>query len=154
MSDFLSLLPNDSKVVVTITSEQPKAVARVEQDCLTPQRRPAVPVAPAAVVDPSFTQERSANAAVTPAGVYDVVLEAALRAGRFGKRRLPLAPQWAWLLGKVAKCHGVAEPYCLLRYLQHVMARARRASPRCCGDAAVLTILNLAVHATAYYNCA
>lgn len=60
----------------------------------------------------------------TPAAVYDVALEAALRASRFGRRRLPLSPEWAWLLGKLAKTHGVAETYCLLRYLQHVMSAA------------------------------
>lgn len=63
-------------------------------------------------------------AQLTPAAVYDTALEAALRSSRFAPRRLPLPPHWAWLLGKLAKTHGVAEPYCLLRYLQHVMSAA------------------------------
>lgn len=62
--------------------------------------------------------------AVNATAAYDTTLEAALRASRFGRRRLPLATQWAWLLNRLALTHALSEPYCAMRYMQHVMSAA------------------------------
>ena len=56
--------------------------------------------------------------------VYDAALEAALLSLRFGRRRLQLRGDWAWLLGRLGAAHGVSETYAALRYLLHVLGAA------------------------------
>ena len=50
--------------------------------------------------------------------VYDLVLEAAMRAQHFHPKNLHMNGIWKWLLNEFANYYGVSEAYTKLRYSQ------------------------------------
>ncbi|XP_020266382.1 uncharacterized protein LOC109841860 [Asparagus officinalis] len=53
--------------------------------------------------------------------IYDMVLEAAMRAQHFHPKNLHTNGVWKWLLNEFADYYGVSEAYTKLRYLSNVM---------------------------------
>ncbi|XP_072963151.1 uncharacterized protein [Typha angustifolia] len=53
--------------------------------------------------------------------VYDLVLEAAMRAQDFHPKKLHIAGSWMWLLNEFADYYGVSDSYRKLRYLSCIM---------------------------------
>ncbi|KAM0932314.1 hypothetical protein DsansV1_C46g0241491 [Dioscorea sansibarensis] len=51
--------------------------------------------------------------------IYDLVLEAALRALHFNTKNLHICGIWEWLLHEFADYYGVSDAYTKLRYLKH-----------------------------------
>ncbi|KAJ0988181.1 hypothetical protein J5N97_006537 [Dioscorea zingiberensis] len=56
--------------------------------------------------------------------IYDLVLEAALRALHFNTKNLHVCGIWEWLLHEFADYYGVSDAYTKLRYLSCIMAIA------------------------------
>jgi hypothetical protein len=75
------------------------------------------------------SEEWRAAAAECP--VYDSALEAGLRAMGFGKRRLAIRPDWAWLLGRLAGTHRISDAYVSLRHLLHIFGGAATPTADC-----------------------
>ena len=71
------------------------------------------------------------RAAVQENAVYDAALEAALRATGFGKRRLGIRADWAWLLARLCAQHCVSDSYAALRHLLHVFAGSATPTADC-----------------------
>ena len=55
------------------------------------------------------------------AQVYDLSLDAALRAQACGPRQLTVEGEWAWLLGAFAGTYGVRPSYAVLAHLRWVV---------------------------------
>lgn len=53
--------------------------------------------------------------------VYDLTLEAALRAQGCGPRSLVVVDDWAWLLGAFAGTYGIRPTYATLAHLRWVV---------------------------------
>jgi len=53
--------------------------------------------------------------------IYDLVLEAAMRAQHFHPKFLHMNGIWKWLLNEFANYYGVSEAYTKLRYLSYIM---------------------------------
>lgn len=61
--------------------------------------------------------------------VYDLSLDAALRAQGCGPRQLTVEGEWAWLLGAFSGTYGVRPTYTTLAHLRWVV---RCAAPAVC----------------------
>nr|CAD1823011.1 unnamed protein product [Ananas comosus var. bracteatus] len=53
--------------------------------------------------------------------IYDLVLEAAMRAQNFNSKKLHIVGIWNWLLNEFADYYGVSDAYRKLRYLSNIM---------------------------------
>uniref|UniRef100_A0A0D9VDD9 MHD1 domain-containing protein n=1 Tax=Leersia perrieri TaxID=77586 RepID=A0A0D9VDD9_9ORYZ len=53
--------------------------------------------------------------------VYDMVLEAAMRAQNFNSKMLHVSGSWKWLLDEFSDYYGVSEAYRKLRYLSYIL---------------------------------
>ncbi|PAN04557.1 hypothetical protein PAHAL_1G075100 [Panicum hallii] len=53
--------------------------------------------------------------------IYDMVLEAAMRAQSFNSKMLHISGSWKWLLDEFADYYGVSDAYRKLRYLSYIM---------------------------------
>ncbi|KAG0499137.1 hypothetical protein HPP92_003828 [Vanilla planifolia] len=53
--------------------------------------------------------------------IYDLVVEASMRANNFSSKNLRIHGLWEWLLDEFAEYYGVTPAYKNLRYLSHVM---------------------------------
>jgi hypothetical protein len=53
--------------------------------------------------------------------VYDLTLEAALRAQSCGSRQLLVTGEWSWLLSEFAVTYGIRESYASLSHLRWVL---------------------------------
>ncbi|KAL5207204.1 hypothetical protein ABZP36_031639 [Zizania latifolia] len=53
--------------------------------------------------------------------VYDMVLEAAMRAQNFNSKMLHITGSWQWLLDEFSDYYGVSDAYRKLRYLSYIM---------------------------------
>ncbi|KAJ1278382.1 hypothetical protein BS78_04G075200 [Paspalum vaginatum] len=53
--------------------------------------------------------------------IYDMVLEAALRAQNFNSKMLHISGPWIWLLDEFSDYYGVSDAYRKLRYLSYIM---------------------------------
>lgn len=51
--------------------------------------------------------------------IYDLVLEAALRALHFNTKNLHICGIWEWLLHEFSDYYGVSDAYTKLRYLKY-----------------------------------
>ncbi|WOK98149.1 hypothetical protein Cni_G06859 [Canna indica] len=56
--------------------------------------------------------------------IYDMVLDAALRAQNFNSKNLHIKGHWKWLLNEFADYYGVSDAYTKLRYLSAIMTAA------------------------------
>uniref|UniRef100_K3YPK3 Uncharacterized protein n=1 Tax=Setaria italica TaxID=4555 RepID=K3YPK3_SETIT len=53
--------------------------------------------------------------------IYDMVLEAAMRAQSFNSKMLHISGSWKWLLDEFSDYYGVSDAYRKLRYLSYIM---------------------------------
>uniref|UniRef100_A0ACD5YPI2 Uncharacterized protein n=1 Tax=Avena sativa TaxID=4498 RepID=A0ACD5YPI2_AVESA len=53
--------------------------------------------------------------------IYDMVLEAAMRAQNFNSKMLHISGPWKWLLDEFSDYYGVSDAYRKLRYLSYIM---------------------------------
>nr|CAB3449233.1 unnamed protein product [Digitaria exilis] len=53
--------------------------------------------------------------------IYDMVLEAAMRAQSFNSKMLHISGPWKWLLDEFSEYYGVSDAYRKLRYLSYIM---------------------------------
>ncbi|XP_024318268.1 uncharacterized protein LOC100844890 isoform X2 [Brachypodium distachyon] len=53
--------------------------------------------------------------------IYDMVLEAAMRAQKFNSKMLHISGSWKWLLDEFSDYYGVSDSYRKLRYLSFIM---------------------------------
>ncbi|KAM0896333.1 hypothetical protein ACQ4PT_023262 [Festuca glaucescens] len=53
--------------------------------------------------------------------IYDMVLEAAMRAQNFNSKMLHISGSWKWLLDEFSDYYGVSDAYRKLRYLSYIM---------------------------------
>uniref|UniRef100_A0A0D9VEN6 Uncharacterized protein n=1 Tax=Leersia perrieri TaxID=77586 RepID=A0A0D9VEN6_9ORYZ len=53
--------------------------------------------------------------------VYDMILEAAMRAQNFNSKMLHVSGSWKWLLDEFSDYYGVSEAYRKLRYLSYIL---------------------------------
>ncbi|OEL33227.1 hypothetical protein BAE44_0005757 [Dichanthelium oligosanthes] len=53
--------------------------------------------------------------------IYDMVLEAAMRAQSFSSKTLHISGSWKWLLDEFSDYYGVSDAYRKLRYLSYIM---------------------------------
>ena len=53
--------------------------------------------------------------------VYDLAMEAALRAQSCGPRNLPIKGEWQWLLNQFATTYGIRDSYTTLTYLRWIL---------------------------------
>ncbi|KAG0532195.1 hypothetical protein BDA96_04G087700 [Sorghum bicolor] len=53
--------------------------------------------------------------------IYDMVLEAAMRAQNFNSRMLHISGPWIWLLDEFSDYYGISDAYRKLRYLSYIM---------------------------------
>ncbi|MQL78322.1 hypothetical protein Taro_010762, partial [Colocasia esculenta] len=61
------------------------------------------------------------NGPVVETVVYDLVVEAALRAQNFQPRNLHIHGSWKWLLNEFASYYGVSDAYTKLRYVSYIL---------------------------------
>ncbi|RAL51189.1 hypothetical protein DM860_018215 [Cuscuta australis] len=75
-------------------------------------------------INSTFTSDETSqlkNGPVVETLAYDLLLEAAMRAGQFCARNLGIDEHWKWLLREFSDYYGVSDSYTKLRYLSHVM---------------------------------
>ncbi|KAL6604491.1 hypothetical protein ACP70R_042918 [Stipagrostis hirtigluma subsp. patula] len=53
--------------------------------------------------------------------IYDMVLEAAMRAQNFNSKMLHISGSWKWLLDEFSNYYGISDAYRKLRYLSYIM---------------------------------
>eukprot|EP00873_Tetraselmis_striata_P044353 jgi/Tetstr1/464617/TSEL_009371.t1 len=78
---------------------------------------------------PEGGQRASATMQIAPQQVYTATLQAACASSACGPRRLEVAAEWEWLLGRIASLHALRRPTTLLAHLEWVL-RPENATPR------------------------
>ncbi|XP_038982970.1 uncharacterized protein LOC103710660 isoform X1 [Phoenix dactylifera] len=70
---------------------------------------------------PSEKMSSTKGGPVVETTIYDLVLEAAMRAQHFHPKNLHINGAWRWLLNEFSDYYGVSEAYTKLRYLSYIM---------------------------------
>ncbi|KAK9806759.1 hypothetical protein WJX72_001747 [[Myrmecia] bisecta] len=75
-------------------------------------------VEPPPLLTDGFTHNAKGYQQITSWQVYDITLDAALRAQDCGPRRLAVTGEWKWLLAEFANVYGIRDSYAVLAHLR------------------------------------